>query len=299
MSDYSRTKPNPEGQYPVGFPVFDNDQGSGFTRVEPYLTPDDLKDDQLFGIPLYSPITKQELSDASIKKAIQRAYAKVELECNIDIFPVQHIKKIDFDRTKYIQGYNQLNLGQKNIRSIEEVSIRTVDSASDPYRPANPSDPNRYGTILYNFPLEWVDMSHASKGLLHFVPLQTAFSGTGIAGAAYSASSAAIYQVFSKLQFIPGFWCIMYTTGFENNAVPAPVNELAAVTASIELLSRLAPGTNRNSSTSIGLDGASQAISNAGVQIYATRIADLEVRRQELLDLVKAKFTASIWMDNI
>src|ERR1035441_5229640 len=57
-----------------------------------------------------SILTGQIMTDETIKNIIRRAAADVELKCKIDIFPVQRIKREDFDRVKYLQGWNQLQM---------------------------------------------------------------------------------------------------------------------------------------------------------------------------------------------
>lgn len=299
MGDYSVTKPNPQLAYPEGASALSGDQGSGFTRVEPFLTPEILKSDYLFGIPLYSPTTRQQLSDETIKNAISRAYAKVEMECKIDIFPQQRIKRLEFDKVKFFQGWGQLNCGVRNIRSIEELSIRTTNSFQTPLSTSfsDPNDPN--GSVIYSYPLTWIDMSLAHKGLISTVPLQTTFATTGNGATPISGPQAAIFAIFTKLNFIPGFWFIKLTSGFPNNSIPNAVNELAACYACMSLLSMLAPATNRMNSQSISIDASSQSVSTMGPNIYQLRMQELKERAIELSDVTKAYFTQKIYMDSI
>lgn len=299
MGDYTNTKPNPMGMYPEGNPTFSGGQGSGFTRVEAFLTPEVIKNEYLFGIPLYSPVTKQVLTDDTIKNVINRAYAKIEIECKVDIFPQQRLKRLEFDKTKFFQGWGQLNLGVRNIRSIEELSIRTTNS----FQTSNHSgylDPiEKDGSIIYNYPLTWLDMSLAHKGIISTVPLQTTYATTGIGATPISGPQAAIFAIFTKLQWIPGFWFAKYTSGFDNNSIPSIVNELAACYACIALLSMLGPGTNRANSQSISIDASSQSVSTMGPNIYQTRIADLSTKSAEIKDQIKAYFSQKIYMDSI
>jgi hypothetical protein len=299
MSDYSNTKPNPSGIYPEGRLALHDDQGSGFTRVEAFLTPEVLKNEYMFGIPLFSPVTKQVLSDETIKSVINRAYAKIEIECKINIFQQQVMKRLEFDKTKFFQGWGQLNLGVRNIRSIEELSIRTSNS----FQTSNMSgylDPvEKDGSIIYNYPLTWLDMSLAHKGLISCVPLQTTYATTGIGATPISGPQAALFAAFTRLSYIPGFWYVRFTTGFPNNSIPSIVNELAACYACISLLSMLGPGTNRNNSQSISIDASSQSVSNQGPNIYQQRIVDLTTKAAEIKDQVNGYFRQKIYMETM
>lgn len=289
--DYSSTKPNVVKQYPEGSTSLSGEGVAGFTRVEAWLTPERLKNEFLFGIPLVSLITKEKMSDDLLKTLIRKAAARVELECKIAVTPQQKFDRIEFDRTKYLQGWNQLQLKYGNVSSVEEVAIRAVNSQNVQQGVTNVdfSLPNQQeGSTLYIVPLDWIDMSMANKGLLHFVPLQTTFSSYGVVGPSAGAA-APLFAIFSQLQWIPSFWAVKYTIGFQENSVPAPVNELIGDYAAMEVLSMLGP-LIRVTSQSISLDGASQSTSGPGHQLYALRYQQLQEQADNLKDLIKRRF---------
>ncbi len=297
MSDYTKRKPNPHGSYPLdneALPTSSSNVGSGFSRLEQWITVERLKDEFLFGIPLVSLVTKQQLKDEVIKTIITKAAGRVELKCKIDVFPVVRVVRQAYDRVKMTQGFNQIDVGVRNIRELLEISIRTANSYNEP---SNNSDPNNEGTVLYNFPLEWIDPSLMRKGLIHFVPLQSAANGL-IPGGLIGGTSAPLFQVLTQLTNIPGYFFIRYASGWEENAIPSVVNDLIGTYAAMEILSLLGP-TNKWNSQSIGIDGASQGVSGPGNQIFALRMQELEKKAAELEDLIKSYFTNKIFMRHI
>lgn len=302
MSDYSNNKPNPHGSYPLDHEVLPQDNttnvGSGFTRVEPWITPERLKDEWLFGIPLYSPITKQTVSDNTIKNIVSKAAARVELECNVDVFPVVRVVRQPYDRVKSSQGFNQVDIGVRHVRELLEVSIRGANSyAVYNNTPEHDSADSREGSLLYKFPLDWIDMSLARKGLIHFVPLQTAISGS-VPGGIVGGAAAPLLQTLTQLSHIPGYWYVKYASGWETNSIPSIVNDLIGMYAAMDILSMLAP-TNKWSSQSIGIDGANQGVSGPGNQIYALRMQELSAKADGIKDLIRSKFTNKIFMRHI
>lgn len=359
-------KKNPTGLYQQGVTKLSGEGAAGFTRVESWITPEKLKNQYLFGIPLTSVLTKQTLTDDTLKDIIRRAAATVELKCKVDVTPTQRVHRIEFDRVKYLQGWNQLQLGFGNIQSLQEVSIRANNSHSPPVNPIiappggavrsggvvtittanlhhlfpgesvtidgvsdasfngdfqvvstptssiftfNQAGPDATagngmvagtgdeGSVLYRVPLEWIDMSMCAKGLLHFVPLQTTFGSYGVSGPAAGAA-APLFAIFSQLQWIPSFWCVKAIHGFEENAIPAPFNDLIGCYAAMEVLSLLGP-LLRYTSQSISLDGASQATSGPGNQLYVIRYQQLEAKVVDLLDLIKSRFGKKIFMSHM
>lgn len=295
MGDYSRSKP----RVTKGFPNSTVPNGvAGFSEVESFLTPERLRAEFLFGIPLKSPLTGETMTDDTLKVLIRRAAARVELETGVDITPKQRFIRLDFDVTKYFQGWGQLDTGFPNIKSIEELSIRTVDSVST----ENPNPPvgNENGTLLYNFPLAWIDIqSYGQKGLLHLVPLMTSVQGTGIAGAgantSYNGAAAVLLTVFTRIRWQPSFWAVKFTTGFDDNAIPAPVNQLIGDYAALAVLAMLGP-VNKFTSKSIGIDSTSQGLGTLGPNWFALRMQGLNEEIAQLKDLIKSRFHSAIFM---
>lgn len=294
MSDYTQTKKIINNNYPSKSVT---GGVAGFPRVEPLLTVDRLKQEFLFGIPLVSPLTRQQITDDTLKNMLTRAMARVELECKIDISPVQRETSLPFDRVKYLQGWNQIDLSSVPLSSIEELSIRGVDSATTPSNPQG-GGPDGKGSILYNVPLEWVDLSQANKGLLHLVPLISSFTGTGLVGAAISGPAAALFMVFNQLPQVPAYWFCRWTSGFKENAVPSTINELVGTYAAMEVLSLLGP-TRLFNAQSINVDGTGQSVSGPGVQWLTTRLGELQQKAAELKDLIKANMSRKIIMSHI
>ena len=301
MSDYSTRKPNPHGQYPLdheALPQGSTNVGSGFTRVEPWITVERLKNEFLFGIPLVSPITQQVLTDATLKNIITKAAARIELECNIDIFPVVRVVRQPYDRVKMTQGFNQIDIGVRNVRELLEVSIRASNSYNVLNNVEEHNSTDRLeGTVLYKFPLDWIDPSLMRKGIVHFIPLQSAVN-SNIPGGLIGGSAAPLFQVLTQLSNIPGYFFVRYASGWEENSIPSIVNDLIGTYATMEILSMLGP-THKWTSQSIGIDGASQGVSGPGNQIFVLRMQELTQKAENLKDLIKSRFSNKIFMRHI
>jgi len=298
MSEYGQgTKPKPTLGYPLDA---QKDGVSGFGRTEPFMNVQRLKDEFLFGIPLYSFITGEKISDETLKSIIRRSAAKVETKCRISIFPIAREKRIDFDLTKYRQGFLQMNLGACPILSLEEVSIRLSNSSVYPY--AIQTQGNESGELIYTFPLEWVNLSLASKGILTMTPIGVSGLASGgmatIGTPTADIAGAALLGLMNKANHYPGFWLVRWTSGFNANSIPSEINTLIANYATIELLSMVS-NTNIFSGKSIGLDGASQSVSTAGPAIFKERIDLLAAENKDIEDRLRKHFGPGIWMQHI
>jgi hypothetical protein len=294
MSEYSRTKPIPNRNYPSKSVV---GGVAGFSRVEAMLTVDRLRQEFLFGIPLVSFITKETLKDETIRNILNRAAARVELECKIDVTPVQREGHFPFDRVKFLQGFNQIDLSNVPLRSLEEFSIRAVNSANTPDNVSG-GGPDGKGTVIYTLPLDWIDLSQSHKGILHVFPLISTFTGTGQVAAAVMGPSASLFMNLIHQTYMPAYWYVRWTSGFDENAVPATLNELIGCFAALEILSLIGPLRLWNSQ-SINIDGSGQSVAGPGSQLFKQRIDELTSRIAELKDLIKARFSQKIVMVHI
>jgi hypothetical protein len=304
MSDYKNRKPNPAASYPADAQSLDpNNQGAaGFTRVEPFLDVDRLKGEYLWGLNLKSPIDGTILPDSVIKNIITKSYAKSELELDIDISPVSKVKRIEYDRTKAMQGGNMLDLGTKNVRKIFELSIRTHQSQTFnnnvPEITPETDNANLDGILLYSYPLTWINMSLSGKGQISLSPLLNIPAAVIPAGNPNAGIMAGFLSVMNQLQYMSGYWYVRYETGFEDGSIPSTINQYVALVSLREIINLILTA-QRVASTSLNHDSSGQSVSNAQIQVLGQRLQDLDAELGKLKNLIKSKFTNSVHMTNV
>lgn len=280
MSDYTNSKPGLGALEPV------HAVATSLDRLEPLVSPEQLRDQWLFGINMVSntrdPITNraQVLTDDTISQIILRAVSMVETDTGLDLFPVQRDEKHPFDRNLYdAMGYFQLE--HRPASSVEKLSVT----------PAN-------GIDVYVVPLDWVETAYLEKGQLNIVPLTIAFQNGGYIPT-QSAGGAMFLSILGQKQWLPAFWQVRYTSGYPDGMLPRQVNELVAIYAAMEVLSMLAATFGGATSHSLGYDGISQSVSTPGPQVFTTRIQELETKRQALVGKLKARYGFKLFTSNI
>jgi len=282
MADYTKSSIDPRGVLPEN--AVDAQEWS---RYEPLLTPEQLKNRFLKGIPLVfnimDPVTKKydRLEPEDLKDMIVRAVAQLEMDSKIDIFPVQRKEKKPFDRNEMVDlGYMRANY--RPIRSIDKLAIG----------PGNSPD------ILTIAP-EWLAQDGWVRGEVRIVPtINTVISGGYVPADAGVGQGSAFVALMGTKGWISSFWTMEYTTGFSDGRIPIVVNELIGCYAAIEALSLLA-STHRTNSQSLGMDGASQSTSGPGPQVYDGRIKLLEDRRKNLLSKLRGMMGSKFVIGNI
>src|SRR6266403_4007970 len=163
-----------------------------FSRVEPLITPQQLRSRQLLAISLVSylpnPITGQryELTNDDLADQILRAVTTSEIELGLTIFPVQYKDKLPFDRV-FWDSYGYVKVDHRPVASVEKFAFTPPT-----------------GTDIYAINLDWVETANLHKGQLNIIPIVPAISANYINGTIATGNSGFAYlQLISGLSWMP------------------------------------------------------------------------------------------------
>lgn len=262
------------------FPVWSTDQAPGVTRYSALPTPTSMRNKSLFGIPLYSTLTQQALSDDAIQSYINAAISEVEHALDIYITPVSFDEKYDYSRHLMSWSYNYIKLNHPNVLYVEKVELTFSNS------------PLQRGII--EFPLEFVHVM-PQEGTIQLVP---AF-GTAMSGFLFSAFSGVQYHALNQIGMseFPGGMRIKYTCGFEPGKVPALIAELIETMAALKVLSLMGPILFPNTSVGISIDGVSQSTGTLGPAFFRQRFDELSKLKDEQMDAAKGYYQRRFLVD--
>lgn len=268
MADLSQSKAYGTAMYPVHAL-----QTSGLMkRVEPILTPEQLKSRFLKGIFLFFP-NGDTFSDDDLKDRIYLASNQVELDLKTTLVREQRQEKAAFNQQDY-KAYIHITAEQGPIVSIEELAIVSADQNN-----------------IFQIPPTWIETANFAKRIINVIPLLAAYGVNSVQGAVGNAGIAFL-TVIDGLNWVPAYWQIKYTSGISNTegSVPTVVNELIGCIAAIDLLSMLAL-LYIHTSQSQSQDGISQSSSGPGPRIYQLRIEELEKKRAVLQKQLRGLFS--------
>lgn len=291
MADYSDIK---KGQGSV-YPQDAYDAGGGPSRVEPLITPEKLRKRFLFGIPLISPLDRnQKLEDKDLRDYITRAISKLELATKTTFSPMLRRVRLPFDPNLYYQ-HIWCEIPHKPVQKVLRLAICSA-SYQD-----TPGQNDRYppGAQIYQIPNQWIDMSYAAHGKVFVNPINPAFSAVGFQSQVQS-SGATILQFIGMQGWVPAYWTIECEVGFcspEGN-VPVIANEAIGVEAAILVLDNLIP-LFRIASQSLNLDGQGQSTSDTLQQLLKQKRDDLIVERKEIRAALKTYIGANFFASNL
>jgi len=248
----------------------------GFKRFMSMPTVQEVKENQLFGIPLRSALTKQELPDRVIQNYIMKAVSEIEHTLRLFISPVTiKQERHNYAWNEFYNAFGYIQLNHRPILEVQKLEV-SIPSASD-------------NENLVEWPTQWLKV-YNEHGTLQLVPL----TGSG---------SILISQVSSGVSFpvrlfnannYPQFWAVTYRVGFENDQIPAMIAELIELIAALAVLAMIAPVFFPYNSYSVSMDGLGQSVSTPGPQWFSSRIQDMTKRRDELIVAAKSYYQLSI-----
>lgn len=290
--DLKKSKKGTGSVYPDG--VYDASNGQD--RVEPFLTPEKFISRFMWGIPLVSPITKQKLSDEDLKDYITRGANQLELDAQIDVFPVIRRHRLPFDPNLYYQWIN-LEVPNKPIQKVVRAAICSASYLDTGAENENSKYPS--GANIYQLPNDWIEMGNARKGVLNVIPINPAFTAIGT-GDAVGATGAAILAFIGQMGWVPSYWTVECVHGFcsEDGKVPQIVNEAIGMAAAIKLLSNLYP-LFRVTSQSLSIDGLGQSNTDQLQQLLQVKIQQLQADYQKIVNRIKAMVSNKMFSSNV
>lgn len=243
----------------------------GFRRFKPFPTAKDVRNHQLFGIPLRSAFTGEVLPDETIEDAIVKAVSEIEHDIKLFISPVtitREAHNYQWDEFYYAFGYLQTN--HRPILEVQalEVSIPT------------PSDNEN----LVEWPSSWMKV-YREHGTIQLVPL----TGSGSILVTQISSGASFPIRLFNADNYPQFWRITYRVGFENDQIPAMLVDLIEVCAAMRILEMLGPIFFPYNSYGISADGLSQSVS-LPQKLFFERLEAMKARKGELIDAARSYY---------
>lgn len=252
-------------------------------RYLPLPTPKSLKETALFGIPLRSALTQQEIGEHVLSQYIQEAISQIEHDLSLYITPVLFRERQDYSRHQFFWSFGYFKTNQAPILDVQKFQLTFNNGLTGP---ANPP--------LVDIPLEFIHIQ-PQEGTVQLVPAQ----GVTISGLIVSIYSGLGFHAFNNqsLSGWPGAILIEYRAGFETDRVPALLVSLIENIAAYKVLSIMGPVLFPHNSVSIGIDGTSQSVGTMGPQFLKQRLEDLEKQIEKQFDVARGYYQKKFFVD--
>jgi len=244
------------------FPAFEIEQEGSPNRYMPLPTPASLRQTVLFGIPLRSFLTGEEVSDESLQSFIDQSISEIEHTLDLYITPVTFRERHDYNRELQFWSWGYLKVDHGPILDMSKFQLTFNNGSGAP------------GSFpLIDIPLEYIHIQPQEQ-TVQLVPAQ----GVTVSGFVASIYSGMAYHALGAggISAWPGAILVEYRAGFETNKVPALIVGLIENMAALRMLSVMGPILFPHNGVSISIDGTSQSTSTLGPAFLANRLKDLQ-----------------------
>lgn len=264
------------------FPVWESDMEATPNRFLSVPTPQTLRDGPLFGLPLRSFLTGQEVSDDTLQRYIDESISEIEHTLDLYITPVEFTERCDYSSHLMFWSFGYIKVAHSPILNVTSYKL-TFN--------------NGYNTTpLIDVPLEFVYVN-PQEGTVQLVPA----TGTTIAGFVTTLYSGVGFSAMNAggITNWPGAIQIVYRCGFEDGKLPAVLAGLIENMAAYKMLSAMGPILFPHNGVSISIDGTSQSTSTLGPAFLANRLKDLQGIIQGQMEAAKGYYQKRFLIDYI
>jgi len=265
------------------FPFENIEQDPHMERYMPIPDAAAMRRRALFGLPLKSYFTGEELSNQTIEDYVTQAISEIEHTLDLYITPVKFAERQDYSREMQFWSFGYTKLSHSPILSVNKYQLTFNNGIGVP------------GSLpLVDVPLEFIHVQ-PQEGTVQLVPAQ----GVTISGFIVSIYSGLGFHAFNSQAITnwPGALYIEYSAGFECDKVPAAIVALIESIAAFKLLSSLGPILFPYNSTSIGIDGTSQSVGTLGPAFLQQRLSELEKIITTQMEAVKGMYQKRFLID--
>lgn len=266
------------------FPSWGVDEGENHVeRFMPLPTAADMRRRSLFGLPLKSFFTQEEVSNQTLEDYITEAISEIEHSLDIYITPVKFAERQDYSREMQFWSFGYTRVNHSPILNVTKYQLTFNNGVNQP------------GALpLVDIPLEFIHVQ-PGEGTVQLVPAQ----GVTISGFIVSIYSGLGYHAFNSqaISNWPGAIYVEYTAGFENCKVPALLVALIENLAAYKFLSTLGPILFPYNSTNVSIDGANQSVSTLGPAFLQQRLTELDKIVQSQMEAARGYYQKRFLVD--
>lgn len=265
------------------FPSFEVDQESTPTRYLPLPTPASMRSTVLFGIPLRSYLTNEEVSDSAIQRFIDESISEIEHTLDLYITPVTFKERHDYSRHQFFWSFGYFKVNHGPILDVSKFQLSFNNGNNLP------------GSFpVVDIPLEFIHVQPQEQ-TIQLVPTQ----GATVSGFVMSIYSGLGFHAFNgqTISNWPGAILVEYRAGFEVDKIPALLVSLIENLAAWKLLSVMGPILFPHNSVSIGIDGTSQSVGTLGPAFLQNRLSELKALIDQQMDAAKGYYQKRYLID--
>lgn len=295
------TQPTYGQQYHT-YPVFTAEDGLSFEgavkRFKTFPTPEDVFRKALLGLPKKLPMSNETLIPEDAAPFLESAITEIEMATCMDLSPVDHFQSFDYVDGMFESNFFGMNLERWPATKVTRLLLKyphtqtvAVLPGQDPSPTPNPSGiSNSYQT--YTIPPGWVALRRNKINVVAAfgaVTVHTDASAVANAGGIFSYITG-----FGRGAYQPAMIECWYTSGYQQDKLPAVVWDLIVTLATIRFLEDIFAVLLPYTSVNVTIDGVSQSSSVNLAQMILQRLVALKEQYAQKKAAITASFGKTI-----
>lgn len=250
---------------------------ANFVRFKEMVTPKDVREIGLIGVPKTFPLTGEELTDEFIALHLQNAIAELEMQGLIFSAAIfHHVEDMHYEGVTGVKFFPTV-LRRSPVREIESIELRYPNAQTE-----NPQ-------LIYEIPKEWITFENNKVNVI----ATTGFLTPNLVSGSANIPLVNLFQTNYK----PSSYRVNYKAGFDQDRLPVIAWHLLLDMATLAILSEIAPMMFSTTGVNVGIDGVSQSAQLPGPRIFEGRIAALREKVEQNRELIKGYYGVSITME--
>lgn len=255
--------------YPRLSDVQENNQEieGSFVRFKPMVTPQNVIDFGLMGVPKTFPMTGEPMTVEYIANHLEAAIAEIEMT-GLMLSPVifHHLDDYQEGNSLYGQRFFPILLKKYPVRNIESIELTFPNATTD-----KPS-------LIYRIPDDWITWDQTKVNVV---------ATTGVINPTIQQGSASLpYINLFHANYRPTAFRVNFRAGFDQDKLPVIVWRLIIDKATYSILSEIGPLLFPSTGISVGIDAVSQSAQLPGYRIFEARLKDLASRIEKNRQLI-------------
>ena len=241
------------------------------------VTPQDVINFGLIGVPKVFPLTNEPINAEYIAQYLQVAIASLEM-MGMLLSPVicHHIDDFTSDGLIGTRFFPTI-LKKYPVREIESIELLFPNATTK-----NP-------TLKYVIPKEWITFENNKVNVI---------ATTGVLSPTMVAGSTTVpYLGLFQGGYKPSSYRVNYRAGFDQDQLPVLVWQLILDITTFSLLTDLAPLMFPSQGISVGIDSVSQSAQLPGPRIFDSRLKSLREKIETQKQIISGYYASQMTME--
>ena len=248
-----------------------------FKRYRSMITPKEVFDFALIGLPKVLPITKEQMTPELAESYLESAINETEMTYGCVLSETTFFHPEDFIDGMFTRNYTGIRLPKWPAKEIISIKLKFPHT-------------NTSSTFQeYTIPANWVSLEKNKVNIIASIGSVATTNKNPV-----MSTPAGVFSYitgFHRGAWQPNMIEVIYRAGFSHDKLPVLLTDLIKTIAVKNMLADVIATLFPSQSVNVSVDSVSQGVSYSAPQLLSNRVAHLEKKQIELSRALKKEFS--------